>query len=96
LSMTRFEKVATPVELVEAVVVPEANVNPCAVSVTLALGTGLPKASSTVAWTAGLIDVPAVVLVGCWVKLTVDAAAAVIAKALLVAPEVPVTAAEIV
>src|SRR5262245_615975 len=98
--MLRPENVATP-ETAVTVVTPErvapkppvpgvipsetAPVKPTAV---------LPNASSAVTWMAGVIDAPAVVVVGGTVKASSVAAPAATAKGALVAPLSPLLVAE--
>src|SRR5580700_8862377 len=79
--MTRLLKVARPPALVVALVVepPVKAPGPLAtliVTVAPLSATALPNVSST--WTvgAGLIALPAVVVVGCWTKATLEAPAA--------------------
>src|SRR5947207_932855 len=50
------------------------------------LGTVFPNASCTVTCTAGAIDTPAVALVGCTVKASLEAAAGLMVNAADVAP----------
>src|SRR6267143_3922884 len=76
--MLRFAKLATPLALVEIVVVPPsvAVSGPEAIdTVTEVFGTRFAKASLTVACTAGLMTMPAVAEVGWVVKATVAGAA---------------------
>src|SRR4051794_27272810 len=89
--MERLENVATPATA-DTVVVPDSVPLPGLVpiaTVTLAveLVTVLPNASCTATCTAGLIAAPAVVLVGCVVNATFDAAAGVMLNAAEVAPD---------
>src|SRR2546428_182671 len=96
--MLRAAKVATPLGLVSCGVPPD-RIPPVGFtpidSVTEALGTRLRNASFTVTWTAGVMWRFVVVGPGpgCTVKAAVAGAAAVMLKATLSAPGVPVTAA---
>src|SRR5678815_3219119 len=88
--MERLEKLATPDDA-STVVVPESVPPPGLVpmaTVTLAveLVTVLPNVSSTATSTAGLIDAPAVALLGCAVGASLGAAAGVMLNAAEVAP----------
>src|SRR5438552_18433178 len=88
--MERFEKVATPATA-ETVALPESvplpGLAPIA-TVTLAVEvvTVLPKVSWMAVFTAGEMEAPAVALVGCTMKATCAAVAALMVKALEVAP----------
>ena len=55
-------------------------------ALSVAVVTVLPEGSCTVTCTAGEMDAPAVVLLGCAVKANWEAAPAVMSKAELVAP----------
>src|SRR5689334_9058618 len=95
--MDRLENVATPLTAATVVVpesVPPPGLLPMA-TVTLAveLGTVLPNASCTATCTDGEIAAPAMAVVGCTVKPTWDAAAAVMLNAAEVAPVSPEAAA---
>src|SRR5713101_3927152 len=88
--MLSVEKAATPLT-VATVVVPESVAPlvpvPAAIAtVTLPtkVGTGLPKASCTLTWTAGVIVAAAGVVVGCTVNASTLAGAGVMLKAALV------------
>src|SRR5438876_775453 len=87
--MLRFAKVATPLTAATVVVparVPLAGLVPIAsVMLVVAVVTVLPWASWTVTCTAGVIAVPAAVLLGCTVKASFAAAPALMLNALLVA-----------
>src|SRR5678816_1670868 len=88
--MDRLENVATPLTAATVAVpesVPPPGLVPMA-TVTLAveLVTVLPNLSSTATSTAGLIDAPAVALLGCTVNASLDAAAGVMLNAAEVAP----------
>src|SRR5436189_141736 len=79
--MERVENVATPLTAA-TVVVPDSDPPPGlvpidTVTIALELVTVLLKASSTVTCTAGAMETPAVALVGCTVKASLDAAAGV-------------------
>src|SRR4051794_29170523 len=88
--MDRLEKVATPA-LADTVVVPDSVPPPGLVpiaTVMLAVEpvTVFPNASCTATCIAGLIATPAVAVVGCRVKASLDAAAGLMLKAALPAP----------
>src|SRR3954469_12287851 len=88
--MDRVENVATPADAATVLVperVPPPGVGPMATG-TFAdeLVTVLPKASCTVTCTAGLIATPAVAVVGCTVKATLEAAAGLTLNPAEVAP----------
>src|SRR6185436_14950407 len=88
--MERLENVATPATAATVAVpdsVPPPGLKPMA-TVMLApeLVTVFPNVSCTATSTAGLSDVPAVVLVGCTVKASLEAAAGAMLKAAEVAP----------
>src|SRR5512145_977822 len=94
--MLRFAKLATPA-LAATVVVPERVPLPGFVpmaTVTLPVNpvAVFPWASRAVTWTAGVIEAPAVVLVGGTVKTSRAAAPGVISNDVLVAPPRPVAA----
>src|SRR3954454_6049410 len=87
--MERLENVATPLTA-DTVVVPESAPPPglvpmATVMPAVELVTVLLKASCTVTCTAGEMATPAVALVGCTVKASLDAAAGVMLKAAEVA-----------
>src|SRR5947207_3056907 len=90
--MDRLEKVATPPEAFLVVVplsVPDPGFVPMA-TVTLAVEeVRLLKASRIRTVTAGVMEAPAVVLVGCWPKATLAGAAGVMLKVEEVAPVMP-------
>ena len=92
--MLKVENVATPAEA-NIVVVPD-NVPPpglvpiATVTLAVELVTVLAKASCTVTWTAGVIEVPAIVLLGCVVITNWDAAPGLMLNEALVAPVNPV------
>src|SRR3954469_2187794 len=88
--MDRLENAATPA-VADTVVVPDSVPPPGLVpmaTVTLAveLVAVLPNASCTVTCTVGLMALPAVALVGCTVKATLDAAAGLMLNTDEVAP----------
>src|SRR5687767_16023207 len=88
--MERLENVATPADA-DTVVVPDSAPPPglvpiATVTFAVELVTVFPNASCTATCTAGLIAAPAVVLVGCTVKASRDAAAGLMLKADEVAP----------
>src|SRR6185295_7113882 len=95
--MERLENVATPDDAATVVVpdsVPPPGLVPIAtVMFALEVVTVLPKASCTAACTDGLIAAPAIAVVGCTVKPTWDAAAAVMLNPAEVAPVSPADAA---
>src|SRR5512144_1912107 len=88
--MDRLENVATPLTAATVVVpdsVPPPGLVPIAtVMLAVELATVFPNASCTVTWTAGLMALPAVALVGCTVKASRDAAAGLMLNADEVAP----------
>src|SRR3954465_6773412 len=88
--MERLEKVATPPDAATVSVpdsVPPPGLKPMAtVMLAVELVTVLPNVSCTATSTAGLIDAPAVVLVGCAVKASREAPAGVMLNAAEVAP----------
>lgn len=93
LLIERLEKVATP-ETAAVLVVPESVPAPGFVpiaSVIVAVDdvTVFPMLSATATLTAGLIDTPAVVDVGCWTYTTFDAAPTFTLNVELVAPVRP-------
>src|SRR5688572_2705044 len=95
--MDRLENVATPA-VAATVAVPEAAPPPglvpmATVMFAVELVTVLLNASCTVTCTAGEIATPAVALVGCTVKASFDAAAALMLKPEEVAPVSPLDAA---
>src|SRR6185295_6322513 len=88
--MERFENVATPDDA-DTVAVPDSVPPPglfpmATVMLAEELGTRFPNASCTVTCTAGEIATPAVALVGCTVKASLDAAAGLMLNADDVAP----------
>src|SRR5579863_6783727 len=88
--MERLAKVATPLVVVWVRVperVPLAGLVPMArvMAVLLSVVTVLPRLSSTLTWTAGVMVAPAVVVVGWVVNTSWEAAPGVMVKALLVA-----------
>src|SRR6266704_74459 len=92
--MLRVEKVATPFTAATVAVpdsVPPLGFTPIA-TVTLPVNpvAMFPCASCAVTWTAGVIAAPAVVLVGCPVKMSCAAAPGVMLNGILVAPVTPV------
>ena len=94
----RVLKVATPLTALTVVVplrVPLPGLVPMAIAIAaVLLVTTLPFASSTNKVTAGLIEAPATVFVGCWPNTSCVAALAVILKALLVAEVRPLLVAD--
>src|SRR5512139_3676695 len=91
--MDRFEKVATPL-IADTVVVPDSVPPPGLVPIAtvmfaVELVTVLLNASCTVTCTAGAIATPAVALLGCTVKATLDAAAGMMLNSDEVAPASP-------
>src|SRR6185436_2454636 len=94
--MDRLENVATPLTADTVVVpdsVPPPGLAPIATEMlAVELVTVFPNASCTATCTAGLIDVPAVVLVGCTVKATREAPAGLMVNADEVAPVSPLDA----
>src|SRR5262249_43390303 len=95
--MDRVEKVATPATAATVAVplrVPPPGLVPMAtVTLDVVVVTMLLKASSTATVTAGLMAAPAAVFVGCCTKARWVAAAAVMLKAVEVAPVRAVSAA---
>src|SRR5438874_1521217 len=88
--MERLENVATPADAA-TVVLPDSHPPPARrpsdlVMLAVELVTVLPNASCTAACTAGAIAAPAITVVGCTVKPTWAAAAAVMLNAAEVAP----------
>src|SRR5512132_4378816 len=88
--MERLENVATPVTA-DIVVVPESVPPPglvpmATVMLAVELVTVFPNASCTATCTAGEIAAPAVALVGCTVKASLEAAAGLMVNADEVAP----------
>src|SRR5512141_901844 len=95
--MDSVGKEATPLTA-ETVVVPESVPPPAllpmaTVMLAVELVTVFPKVSCTVTWTAGEMAAPAVVLVGCAVKASFEAAAGVMLNPADVAPVNPPDAA---
>src|SRR3954464_1209235 len=88
--MERLENVATPLTAATVAVpdsVPPLGLKPMAtVMLAAELVTTFPNESCTATCTAGLIAVPAVVLVGCTVKASREAPAGAMLKAAEVAP----------
>src|SRR5512140_926777 len=83
--MDRLENVATPLTA-DTVVVPDSVPPPglvpmATVMLAVELVTVFPNASCTATCTEGEIDTPAVALLGCAVKATLDAAAALMLNA---------------
>src|SRR5581483_3371871 len=97
LSIDNVLKVATPATAFTVFVplrVPDAGLLPIATVIeAVLLVTRLPPASCTCTVTAGVIDEPDCVLLGCWAKASLVAAPAVMLNAELVAPVRPVLAA---
>ena len=81
----RFEKVAKPFAAATEVVLAPAIVPPPLMVTVAVLLVGLPNWSWIWTVTAGLIALPAVVVVGCWTKANLLAAVAVTLKLLLIA-----------
>src|SRR6185295_13710399 len=96
--MDRLEKLATPDDAATVVVpdsVPPPGLVPMAtVMLALELVTVFPNASCTATCTAGEIATPAVALLGCTVKATFDADAALMLKVEEAAPVSPLEAAD--
>src|SRR5512138_413844 len=91
--MDRLENVATP-PLVVTVEVPDSVPPPglvpiATVMLAVEVVTVLLNWSCTVTWTAGVIAAPAVVLLGCTVKASLEAAAWLMLNAAEVAPVSP-------
>src|SRR3954462_15860401 len=88
--MERLENVAMPLTAATVVVpdsVPPPGLVPIAtVMLAVELVTVLPNASCTATCTAGAIDTPAVALLGCAVKATLEAAAGLMLNPEEVAP----------
>jgi len=95
--MLRFAKVATPATAAIVVVPPRVPPEGLAPNATVTLVdadvTVLPRASSTVTWTGGLIAAPGVTLVGWTAKANLAAGPACTSKAAEVAPIRPLPAA---
>ena len=98
MSMDKLLNVATPFTAATVVVplrVPLLGFVPIAMVIEAALVvTKLPFASCTCTATAGVIACVAVVLEGCWLKASLDAAPAVMLKLVLVAEVSPVLVAD--
>jgi hypothetical protein len=98
LLIERLEYVATPDDAA-VLVVPESVPPPGFVPIATATVadedvTVFPRLSVTATVTAGLIDTPAVAVVGCWTNTTFDAAPTFTLKVELVAPVSPADDAE--
>src|SRR5436189_59731 len=88
--MERVENVATPLTAATVVEIGSASCREweqmATVMLAVELVTVLPNVSCTVTCTAGLIDAPAVVLVGCTMTASWEAAAGLMLNAVEVAP----------